>query len=186
MLGRGHGDHAVDQPLREPVEHAGALHRAERRGPREVEAELHARVGGVHRLTARTGRTAEPPPQLALGDDHRTGHTQGPAIRPFHTLRAKIGVIVPAAASDSEGGRPSWPAVRSFARAAEAHGLDSVWMYDHFFHKPSDGPIDGQLEAWTVVSALAAATERVEIGTLVLCSSFRRRSSPRWPPRPTR
>jgi alkanesulfonate monooxygenase SsuD/methylene tetrahydromethanopterin reductase-like flavin-dependent oxidoreductase (luciferase family) len=46
-------------------------------------------------------------------------------------------------------------------------------MYDHFFYKPSDGPIDGQLEAWTLVSAVAAATERVEIGTLVLCSSFR-------------
>jgi probable F420-dependent oxidoreductase len=85
----------------------------------------------------------------------------------------KIGVIVPAAASDVGGGRPSWPAIASFARAAEAHGLDSVWMYDHFFYKPSSGPIDGQLEAWTIVSALAAATERVEIGTLVLCSSFR-------------
>jgi alkanesulfonate monooxygenase SsuD/methylene tetrahydromethanopterin reductase-like flavin-dependent oxidoreductase (luciferase family) len=50
-------------------------------------------------------------------------------------------------------------------------------MFDHFFHKPSSGPIDGQLEAWTVVSALAAATERVEIGTLVLCSSFRHPST---------
>jgi alkanesulfonate monooxygenase SsuD/methylene tetrahydromethanopterin reductase-like flavin-dependent oxidoreductase (luciferase family) len=89
----------------------------------------------------------------------------------------KIGVIVPAAASDSDGGRPSWPAIASFARAAEAHGLDSVWMFDHFFHKPSSGPIDGQLEAWTVVSALAAATERGEIGTLVLCSSFRHPST---------
>jgi len=85
----------------------------------------------------------------------------------------KIGVIVPGAASDAGGDRPSWPAIESFARAAEAHGLDSVWMFDHFFHKPSSGPIDGQLEAWTIVSALAAATERVEIGTLVLCSSFR-------------
>ena len=80
---------------------------------------------------------------------------------------------MPAAASDSDGGRPSWSAIRSFARAAEAHGLDSVWMFDHFFYEPSSGPIDGQLEAWTVVSALAAVTERVEIGTLVLCSSFR-------------
>jgi len=85
----------------------------------------------------------------------------------------KIGVIVPGAASDAGGDRPSWPAIASFARAAEVHGLDSVWMFDHFFHKPSSGPIDGQLEAWTIVSALAAATERVEIGTLVLCSSFR-------------
>ena len=85
----------------------------------------------------------------------------------------KIGVILPAAASDADGGQPSWAAVRSFARSAEAHGLDSVWMFDHFFHAPADGPIDGQLEAWTVVSAVASVTERVEIGTLVLCSSFR-------------
>ena len=40
----------------------------------------------------------------------------------------KIGVIVPAAASDSDRGRPSWPAIASFARSAEAHGLDSVWI----------------------------------------------------------
>ena len=85
----------------------------------------------------------------------------------------KIGVILPAATSDAEGGHPSWAAVRSFALAAEAYGLDSVWMFDHFFHAPPDGPIDGQLEAWSVVSAVAAVTERVEIGTLVLCSSFR-------------
>ena len=45
--------------------------------------------------------------------------------------------------------------------------------FDHFFYRPPDGPIEGQHEAWTIVSAVAAVTERVEIGTLVLCSSFR-------------
>ncbi len=85
----------------------------------------------------------------------------------------KIGVIVPAAEGDGEGATPRWPAIRSFALAAEGHGLDSVWMFDHFFHAPPGGPIEGQHEAWTIVSALAAVTERVEIGTLVLCASFR-------------
>jgi FMNH2-dependent dimethyl sulfone monooxygenase len=46
-------------------------------------------------------------------------------------------------------------------------------MFDHFFNEPANGPIEGMHEAWTIVSALAAVTERVEIGTLVLCSSFR-------------
>jgi probable F420-dependent oxidoreductase len=84
----------------------------------------------------------------------------------------KVGAILPAA---DDGGRPTppWPAIRSFARAVEARGLDSVWMFDHFFYRPDTGPIEGQHEAWTIVSAVAAATERVEIGTLVLCSSFR-------------
>ena len=84
----------------------------------------------------------------------------------------KVGAILPAA---DDGGRPtpSWRVVRSFAQAAEERGLDSVWMFDHFFYRPATGPIEGQHEAWTIVSAVAAATERVEIGTLVLCSSFR-------------
>lgn len=85
----------------------------------------------------------------------------------------KIGVILPAADGDGGGGTPGWPAIRSFALAAERLGLDSVWMYDHFFNQPEYGKIEGQHEAWTIVSAVAAVTERVEIGTLVMCSSFR-------------
>jgi alkanesulfonate monooxygenase SsuD/methylene tetrahydromethanopterin reductase-like flavin-dependent oxidoreductase (luciferase family) len=85
----------------------------------------------------------------------------------------KIGVILPGAEGDGETEIPRWTAIRSFALAAEARGLDSVWMFDHFFYRPNTGPIEGQQEAWTVVSAVAAVTERVEIGTLVLCSSFR-------------
>ena len=85
----------------------------------------------------------------------------------------KIGVIVPAAEGDGEGRTPPWPTIRSFVTAAEAHGIDSVWMFDHFFNKEPDVPVQGQHEAWTIVSAIAAVTERVEIGTLVLCTSFR-------------
>jgi probable F420-dependent oxidoreductase len=84
----------------------------------------------------------------------------------------KVGAILPAA-DDAGMPTPPWPAIRSFALAAESHGLDSLWMFDHLFYRPSDGPIEGQHEAWTIVSAVAAVTERVEIGTLVLCSSFR-------------
>jgi alkanesulfonate monooxygenase SsuD/methylene tetrahydromethanopterin reductase-like flavin-dependent oxidoreductase (luciferase family) len=85
----------------------------------------------------------------------------------------KIGVILPAAEADGPGETPGWPAIRSFARAAEAQGLDSVWMFDHLFDQTEAGSIQGMHEAWTIVSAVAASTERVEIGTLVLCTSFR-------------
>lgn len=95
------------------------------------------------------------------------------AKRPRTLGRVKTGVILPAAEGDGEGSTPGWPTIRSFALAAEERGLDSVWMFDHFFNKPVTGPIEGVHEAWTIVSALAAVTHRVEIGTLVLCSSFR-------------
>src|SRR5262245_17547122 len=68
---------------------------------------------------------------------------------------------------------PGWPHVRAFALGAEERGLDSVWMYDHFYYRNDAGELEGQHEAWTIVSSVAAVTERVEIGTIVLCTSFR-------------
>jgi probable F420-dependent oxidoreductase len=85
----------------------------------------------------------------------------------------KIGVVLPASQGDGGGKTPAWPAVRSFAQGAEQRGLDSVWMYDHFYHRTDSGELEGQHEAWTIVSAVAAVTERVEVGTIVLCTSFR-------------
>ena len=63
--------------------------------------------------------------------------------------------------------------MRAFAVHAEAVGLNSLWVYDHLLFRSSDGPDEGIHEAWTVLSALAATTSRLELGQLVLCMSFR-------------
>jgi probable F420-dependent oxidoreductase len=67
----------------------------------------------------------------------------------------------------------SWPRIREIAEATEAHGLDSLWVADHFFYKPPDGEPQGMHEAWTLLSAVAAVTSRVTLAPLVLCSAFR-------------
>jgi alkanesulfonate monooxygenase SsuD/methylene tetrahydromethanopterin reductase-like flavin-dependent oxidoreductase (luciferase family) len=86
----------------------------------------------------------------------------------------KIGVILPMSEVDiPRGGMPSWGDAKAFAQHAEAAGLDSVWVFDHFYHRPPAGPVEGQHEGWTTMVAAAAMTERVEVGSLVLCSSFR-------------
>jgi probable F420-dependent oxidoreductase len=83
----------------------------------------------------------------------------------------KVGLILPM--SDDGGmGVPSWPEIRDLARRAEAGGADSVWVYDHLLLR-LDGRASGIHEAWTLLAALAAATERVELGTIVLATSFR-------------
>lgn len=85
----------------------------------------------------------------------------------------RVGVVVPMSKSDGPGRMPSWSGVRAFAQYAEDTGLDSVWVCDHFL---SGGPglaIEGIHEGWTILSALAASTRRVEIGQLVMCMSFR-------------
>jgi alkanesulfonate monooxygenase SsuD/methylene tetrahydromethanopterin reductase-like flavin-dependent oxidoreductase (luciferase family) len=68
---------------------------------------------------------------------------------------------------------PAWPEVLAFAEHAEALGLDSVWVCDHFLSGPPGQPPEGIHEGWTILSALAAATNRIEVGSLVMCVSFR-------------
>jgi alkanesulfonate monooxygenase SsuD/methylene tetrahydromethanopterin reductase-like flavin-dependent oxidoreductase (luciferase family) len=85
----------------------------------------------------------------------------------------KIGLLLPQAESDGAG---TWPEIAALARQAEDGGADSLWLVDHFFFREDDGPIGSETgvhEAWTLLSALATVTDRVELGTLVLSTSFR-------------
>lgn len=84
----------------------------------------------------------------------------------------KIGMLLPMNESDGPGAT-TWPGVRSIARLAEEGGLDSLWVYDHLIFRLPDQPEDGILEAWTLLTAAAVVTERVELGTIVLGTGFR-------------
>lgn len=59
----------------------------------------------------------------------------------------------------------------AMARAAEAVGFDSIWLGDHLLYDTPAGPL-GPHEVWTTLAALAASTERVELGPLVASTSF--------------
>jgi alkanesulfonate monooxygenase SsuD/methylene tetrahydromethanopterin reductase-like flavin-dependent oxidoreductase (luciferase family) len=80
-------------------------------------------------------------------------------------MTVKIGYLLPTREGVMEGRHAARPVV-DIACAAEAAGLDSVWLGDSVTGKPRHDPL-------TMMAAIAARTEHVAIGTAVLLPILR-------------
>ncbi len=87
----------------------------------------------------------------------------------------KLGVIIPQGwTGEYDGWEPdrAWQRTCEVTRQAERLGVESIWLFDHFTTTPR--PTDElTFESFTSLSALAAMTERVRLGQIVICNGFR-------------
>jgi F420-dependent oxidoreductase-like protein len=87
----------------------------------------------------------------------------------------QIGLMAPQGwKGEYDGWDPAhaWARTVELARNAEALGFESLWVFDHFHTVPN--PTDEiTFEGFSVLTALAMATERVRLGHMVVCTGFR-------------
>jgi probable F420-dependent oxidoreductase len=81
-------------------------------------------------------------------------------------------MMLPQAEGRHGGGTAGWVEMLAMARRAEEVGFDSIWTIDHFILAYPNQPRQGVWENWSLLSALAASTSRVELGPLVTPTSF--------------
>jgi alkanesulfonate monooxygenase SsuD/methylene tetrahydromethanopterin reductase-like flavin-dependent oxidoreductase (luciferase family) len=81
--------------------------------------------------------------------------------------RRRVGVQLPEVEREVH-----WPEIRQMARLAEDAGFDSLWTGDHLLFRDDVTGTRGPWEGWSMLAALAEATETIEIGPLVAATSF--------------
>jgi len=91
--------------------------------------------------------------------------------------KIKFGLIVP---SDGRRDLPKdlspdeqFSLIKKTAKDAETLNYDSIWLTDHFHTIHPGVELAPVFECWTTLSALAMETEKIKLGQIVSCNSYR-------------
>ena len=87
----------------------------------------------------------------------------------------QVGVLIPQGWKYEYNGwdpAAAWARTMELAVDAEAQGVESEWVFDHF-HTVPDVTDEITFESFTTLTALAVATSRVRLGHMVICNGFR-------------
>jgi alkanesulfonate monooxygenase SsuD/methylene tetrahydromethanopterin reductase-like flavin-dependent oxidoreductase (luciferase family) len=90
------------------------------------------------------------------------------SVRPI-----KIGIMLPESEYEMAGKTAGWADYLAMAETIEESGFDSLWFADHLQTKLPNGEPQGAWECWSILSAFAAVTKRIEIGPFVTATAYR-------------
>jgi alkanesulfonate monooxygenase SsuD/methylene tetrahydromethanopterin reductase-like flavin-dependent oxidoreductase (luciferase family) len=90
-----------------------------------------------------------------------------------HISTPRIGYFLGSITGGMRDGALRWKDIAEIARFAEEVGFDSFWVPDHLLFRFEGQAPHAPWEGWSIISALAASTTRIGIGSLVVCTAFR-------------
>jgi alkanesulfonate monooxygenase SsuD/methylene tetrahydromethanopterin reductase-like flavin-dependent oxidoreductase (luciferase family) len=85
----------------------------------------------------------------------------------------KIGIMLPESEREMAGETARWSDFLEMARTIEELGFDSLWFADHLLMRVPGHEPQGAWECWSVLAAIAASTERIEIAPFVSATAYR-------------
>jgi alkanesulfonate monooxygenase SsuD/methylene tetrahydromethanopterin reductase-like flavin-dependent oxidoreductase (luciferase family) len=85
----------------------------------------------------------------------------------------KVGIMLPDSEFEMAGQTARWGDYLAMAETIEDLGFDSLWFADHLQMRLPDGRDQGAWECWSILSAIAATTTRIEIGPFVSATAYR-------------
>jgi alkanesulfonate monooxygenase SsuD/methylene tetrahydromethanopterin reductase-like flavin-dependent oxidoreductase (luciferase family) len=85
----------------------------------------------------------------------------------------EFGIMLPESEYEMAGQTAGWADFSAMAAKTEELGFDSLWFADHLQMKLPDGRDQGAWECWSILSAFAATTKRIEIGPFVTATAYR-------------
>ena len=98
------------------------------------------------------------------------------AAHPQNTNDVIFGVFMPQGwkmeLASIEGAEAKWQTAVDVAMLAEELGYHSIWVYDHFHNVPRPAH-EAVFECWTTIAAISQRTNRIRLGQMVGCNSYR-------------
>lgn len=85
----------------------------------------------------------------------------------------RVGLALPLWSGSMAGQTPTWQDTLAFARYAEEIGFDSLWVGDNLTLRMETGKLVDFWECWSILSALAASTARITLGSFVTYAGYR-------------
>jgi probable F420-dependent oxidoreductase len=85
----------------------------------------------------------------------------------------KVGIMLPESEREMAGATAGWSEFVAMARTIEDNGFDSLWFADHLLMTVEGHEPQGAWEAWSMLSAFAAITNRIELAPFVSCTAYR-------------